>query len=45
MIRITSASASLVTQAFNARAIEAMRPRIRAITEQLLDAVGNAADV
>jgi cytochrome P450 len=33
----------LVTQAFNARAIEAVRPRIRAITEQLLDAVGNVA--
>lgn len=33
----------LVTQAFNARAIEAARPRIRAITERLLDGIGNAS--
>ena len=32
----------LVTQAFNARAVEAARPRIRAITERLLDAIGDA---
>ena len=32
----------LVTQAFNARAIEAIRPRVRAITERLLDTVGSA---
>ncbi len=33
----------LVTQAFNARAVEAARPRIRAIAEQLLDGIGGAA--
>jgi cytochrome P450 len=32
----------LVTQAFNARAIEAMRPRIRAVAEELLDRIGDA---
>lgn len=33
---------SLVTQAFNARAVEAARPRIRAIAERLLDGIGGA---
>lgn len=34
----------LVSQAFNQRSIEAFRPRIRAIAEQLLDAVGDAGE-
>ena len=33
----------LVTQAFNARAIEAIRPRVHAIAAQLLDRIGDAA--
>ena len=33
---------SLVTRAFTARRVEAMRPHIQAIADKLLDAVGNA---
>ncbi|WP_428487170.1 cytochrome P450 [Rhodopila sp.] len=33
----------LVTQAFNARAIESARPRIRVVTERLLDGIGDAS--
>lgn len=34
----------LVTKAFNARAIEAMRPQVAAVADELLDAIGDAAE-
>ena len=43
MIRIINASEDLCPQAFNQRAVDAVRPRIRAIAKKLLDALTGKA--